>query len=39
MKPLVFGSTGGTGRELVQQPLEQGHDVKAYAETRPSLVT
>jgi uncharacterized protein YbjT (DUF2867 family) len=31
MKLLVFGSTGGTGRELVRQALEQGHRVTAYA--------
>jgi putative NADH-flavin reductase len=31
MKLIVFGSTGGTGRELLQQALEQGHEVTAYA--------
>lgn len=31
MRLLVFGSTGGTGRELVKQALEQGHRVTAYA--------
>ena len=31
MKLLVFGSTGGTGRELVAQALDQGHSVSAYA--------
>ena len=31
MKLLIFGSTGGTGRELLTQALEQGHDVVAYA--------
>ena len=31
MKLLVFGSTGSTGRELVRQALERGHDVTAYA--------
>jgi putative NADH-flavin reductase len=30
MKLLIFGSTGGTGRELLKQTLEQGHDVVAY---------
>ncbi|HWI35465.1 MAG TPA: NAD(P)H-binding protein, partial [Burkholderiales bacterium] len=27
MKVLIFGATGATGRELVSQALEQGHDV------------
>jgi putative NADH-flavin reductase len=31
MKLLIFGSTGGTGRELVAQALEQGHEVTAFA--------
>jgi len=31
MKLVIFGSTGGTGRELVKQALEQGHSVTAYA--------
>lgn len=31
MKLLVFGSTGGTGRELLNQALDQGHSVTAYA--------
>ena len=31
MRLLVFGATGGTGRELVRQALEQGHQVAAYA--------
>ena len=31
MKVLVFGSTGRTGRHLVAQALEQGHDVTAVA--------
>jgi putative NADH-flavin reductase len=37
MKVLVFGSTGGTGRELVSQALEQGHDVTAYARTTAKI--
>jgi putative NADH-flavin reductase len=45
MKLLLFGSTGGTGRELVKQALAQGHEVTAYARnparlgdlTHPSL--
>jgi putative NADH-flavin reductase len=31
MKLLIFGSTGGTGRELLKQALAQGHSVTAYA--------
>lgn len=31
VKVLVFGSTGRTGRHLVAQTLEQGHDVTAFA--------
>jgi len=31
MKLLIFGSTGGTGRELVKQALGQSHSVTAYA--------
>jgi len=31
MKLLIFGSTGGTGRKLVQQALDQGHSVTAFA--------
>jgi len=31
MKVLVVGPTGGTGRELVKQALEQGHDITAFA--------
>ena len=31
MKLLVFGATGGTGRQLVQQALRQGHVVTAFA--------
>jgi len=35
MKLLIIGSTGGTGRELVKQALEQEHQVTAFAR-RPS---
>ena len=31
MRLLVFGATGGTGRALVEQALEQGHVVTAFA--------
>ena len=37
MKLLIIGSTGGTGRELVKQTLEQGHQVTAFARTPPKL--
>ncbi|MDL1891529.1 SDR family oxidoreductase [Sphingobacteriales bacterium CHB3] len=30
MKLLIIGATGGTGRELVEQALAQGHDVTAF---------
>jgi putative NADH-flavin reductase len=30
MKLLIFGATGGTGRELLKQALEEGHSVTAY---------
>ncbi len=31
MKVLIFGATGGTGKELVEQALAQGHLVTAFA--------
>lgn len=31
MKIIVFGSTGGTGRVLVKQALDLGHEVTAFA--------
>ncbi|MDC0834226.1 SDR family oxidoreductase [Geitlerinema sp. CS-897] len=31
MKVLIFGSTGGTGRQVVEQALERGHTVTAFA--------
>lgn len=30
MKLLIFGASGGTGLELVQQALDQGHTVTAF---------
>lgn len=38
MRVLVFGATGGTGRELVSQALERGHEVAAFVRT-PSKLT
>lgn len=37
MKLLVFGSTGGVGRYLVEQALGQGHDVTAFVRTPVKL--
>lgn len=33
MKLVIFGSTAGTGRELLEQALEESHDVSAFART------
>ncbi len=33
MRILIFGATGGTGRELVSQALEGGHEVTAFVRT------
>jgi len=30
MKIVVFGATGGTGKQVVQQALDQGYEVKAF---------
>ena len=37
MNLLIFGATGGTGRQLVEQALEQGHTVAAFARTPTKL--
>lgn len=37
MKLTIFGSTGGTGRQIVVQALEQGHDVTAFARNPEKL--
>jgi putative NADH-flavin reductase len=37
MKLTIFGSTGGTGRQVVAQALEQGHDVTAFARSPEKL--
>jgi putative NADH-flavin reductase len=37
MKIAIFGSTGGTGEELVKQGLELGYEVTAFARTPEKL--
>lgn len=37
MKLIIFGATGGTGRQLVAQALEQGHDVTAFVRNPAKL--
>ncbi|MDJ0633437.1 MAG: SDR family oxidoreductase [Xenococcaceae cyanobacterium MO_188.B29] len=37
MKLVIFGSTGGTGRQLVQQALEEEHTVTAFARNPAQL--
>lgn len=37
MKVLLFGATGGTGRCLVEQALERGHEVTAYVRDASKL--
>lgn len=37
MKLLIFGATGGTGRQLVAQALEQGHEVTAFVRVPATL--
>ncbi len=37
MKIIIFGSTGGTGRELVKQALDSGLEVTAFARTPAKL--
>ncbi len=38
MKLIIFGATGGTGRQCVDQALAQGHQVTAFVR-RPEAVT
>ncbi len=37
MKLLIFGATGSIGRQVVEQALEQGHTVTAFARTPAKL--
>lgn len=37
MKLIIFGATGKIGRHLVEQALEQGHDVTAFVRTPEKL--
>jgi putative NADH-flavin reductase len=37
MKIIIFGSTGGTGRQIVKQALEQGYKVTAFARSPEKL--
>jgi uncharacterized protein YbjT (DUF2867 family) len=37
MKLLVLGATGGTGRQVVSQALEAGHEVTAYVRNPTNL--
>jgi putative NADH-flavin reductase len=39
MNLLIFGATGGTGRALVAQSLEQGHRVTAFARNPDAITT
>jgi putative NADH-flavin reductase len=39
MKLLVFGATGGTGREIVAQALEQGHVVTVFVRNPAAITT
>jgi putative NADH-flavin reductase len=37
MKILIFGATGGTGRQLLQQGLDQGHHITAFVRNPTKL--
>lgn len=39
MQLLIFGATGGTGRQLVAQALDAGHTVMAFARTPAKVAT
>ncbi len=38
MKIVIFGAAGGTGRDVVEQALAQGHEVTAF-DRNPSALT
>lgn len=38
MKIVVFGASGRTGKHLIEQALEQGHDVTAFARTPDKII-
>ena len=35
MRVVIFGSTGGTGRRLVERAIAEGHEVTAFVEIPP----
>jgi uncharacterized protein YbjT (DUF2867 family) len=39
IKVLIFGATGGTGHELVEQAIQSGHDVSVFVRRRGALGT
>ncbi len=39
MKLLIFGATGGTGRQIVEQALQQGHEVTAFVRNPAKMTT
>jgi putative NADH-flavin reductase len=36
LRIVIFGATGGTGREVVRQALTSGHDVTAFVRQQPT---
>ena len=39
MNLLIFGPTGGTGRQLMEQALAQGHHVTAFVRSPEKITT
>ncbi len=37
MKLIIFGATGGTGQQILEQALEQGHEVTAFVRSPEKL--